>query len=67
MIDHPELGGGVCVTTFIRISNRWAVFSKWAQMLPPSLLPAAYAFHEFAYAVGEQKIFLAQPLHPNLI
>ena len=28
MIDHPELWGGVCVTTFIRISNRWAVFSK---------------------------------------
>ena len=51
----------VGIMTLIRISNRLAMLSKWAQMVPPPLLPFAYAFHEFAYAVGELKIFLTKP------
>ena len=51
--SYPNLWG-VCVMTLIRISNRLAVLSKWAQLIPPRLPAlAASAFHEFAYDVGE--------------
>ena len=48
---------GVGTMTLIRISNRLAMLSKGAQLTPPPLLVPVlpYAFHEFAYAVGELK------------
>ena len=43
--------------TLIRISNRFVVLNKWAQLMLSRLAPApAYAFHEFAYDVRELKI-----------
>ena len=45
------------IMAFIRISSRLAVLYKWAELIPPRLvlLPASI-FHEFAYAVGEQRV-----------
>ena len=58
----------VGIMTLIRISNRLVMLSKWAQMVPPPLPPApAYAFHEFAYAVGELKMTArADPSSPSV-
>ena len=51
----------VGIMTLIRISSSLAELGKWAEMAPPPppVLVLPSEFHEFAYAVDEQQVQVA--------
>ena len=61
----------VGIMTFIRISNRLAVFGKWAELIRPLPVPDPLsAFHNFAqYILSKERVQYANPtlLKPNFL